>query len=205
MRNDMKTLATMVLVLGARLISSAEDSNKILFVAASVRSDPGMPPVLTLIRAEGIASGIFAKTGVSIIWHTGLAAVNRGEKPIWIDIDRDAPEAFHRGSLAYARPFEDAHVTIFWDRLTHGTGSATETGLLAHVLAHEIMHILQRTGHHSREGIMKAYWTREDIVEMVWKPLSFDPEDIRLLRLGLAARNSAAQRVLPGPGPYRLH
>jgi hypothetical protein len=199
----MKTLATSVLILGTVLNSRAEAGleNKVPVVLAYVRYNPGKPSVQTLRPAEGLASQMLAKGGVQVIWHAGRPAVKRGEAPILIDISTNTPVMFHRGALAYARPFDGAHVTVFWDRLMQGPDSAIAAGLLAHVLAHEITHILQGTNHHSREGIMKAHWTLEDILQMPWKPLSFDPEDVRLIRLGLAARSSAtgksSQRVSP--------
>jgi hypothetical protein len=125
--------------------------------------------------------------------------------PILIEITPNTPKAFHSGALAYTRPFEGAHITIFWDRLRESPDSAVTTGLLAHVLVHEITHILQGIDRHSTAGIMKAHWTTQEILQMRSKSLSFDPEDVRLIRLGLAARSSVSQGDLPGPGPHSLH
>ncbi len=191
-RNGMKTLATVMLILEAALTSRAEDTleNKAPVVLACVRYNPGEPPVQTLYRAEDLGRRIFAKAGVQVIWHCGRPPLKRVETPILIDITLNTPVMFHRGALAYTRPFEGAHITIFWDRLRRSPDLAVTTGLLAHVLVHEITHILQGTGRHSGEGIMKPHWTAEDILQMWQKPLSFDSEDVRLIRLGLAARGS---------------
>ena len=59
--------------------------------------------------------------------------------------------------------------------------------MLAHVLAHEITHILQGIKRHSKTGVMKAKWSYEDIRKMTWKPLPFAEEDIRLIHLGMEA------------------
>jgi hypothetical protein len=58
---------------------------------------------------------------------------------------------------------------------------------LAHVLAHEITHMLQGTDRHSDSGIMKARWNSEDYFEMLRTPLSFTEADVQLIRRGLEA------------------
>ena len=100
------------------------------------------------------------------------------------------------GALAYALPYEGAHVQLFYDRITEAGDSALLSRLLAHVLVHEITHILQRSSRHSTHGIMKARWDREDYVQMKLMPLPFADEDIDLIRKGLAAR---APRALVAP------
>ena len=62
--------------------------------------------------------------------------------------------------------------------------------ILAHVLVHEITHILQGIDRHSESGVMKASWTNQDYKAMAWKPLPFTPQDTRLLQLGLNGRES---------------
>jgi hypothetical protein len=64
--------------------------------------------------------------------------------------------------------------------------------LLAHVMVHEITHILERADRHSAEGLMKASWTPDDLVKMAYKPFSFDPVDVVLIREGLANRANTA-------------
>jgi hypothetical protein len=60
--------------------------------------------------------------------------------------------------------------------------------VLAHVMVHEITHILQGVSRHSESGIMKARWTNNDYQEMMFQPLPFAPEDVKLVQLGLDAR-----------------
>ena len=61
--------------------------------------------------------------------------------------------------------------------------------LLAHVLVHEIAHILEGVNTHSESGIMKALWSDEDLFEMMKKPLTFTASDIRIIRFGLEVRS----------------
>jgi len=154
-----------------------------------VQTDTG-DPRLALIRhgAQDVAAGVLAKAGVQVIWHTGAPHDEQGEPPITIEIRSHVPEPFHRGSFAYAEIFGGAHITILYERLEYKDGAHATTMLLAHVLAHEIAHILQSFDHHSQQGIMKAHWTHDDLVQMSRRPLRFDAEDVALIRDGLSHR-----------------
>ena len=57
--------------------------------------------------------------------------------------------------------------------------------LLAHVLVHEIGHILQGIDRHSGSGVMKARWSSADYHEMARLHFGFTQEDIELIRIGL--------------------
>jgi hypothetical protein len=63
--------------------------------------------------------------------------------------------------------------------------------LLAHVLVHEITHILQGVTRHSAEGVMKAQWTQEDLSSMLRKSLEFTSLDVDLIHDGMAVRDKA--------------
>jgi hypothetical protein len=60
--------------------------------------------------------------------------------------------------------------------------------LLAHVLSHEITHLLEDVNRHSSTGLMKAHWDGNDLMEMSAKPLSFGPEDVDLIHRALVQR-----------------
>src|SRR3954451_823874 len=165
-------------------------------VEVYVHTDSG-DPRLALIRhsAQTVAAGMLAKAGVQVIWRSGTAHA-KGEPPMTIDIKSDVPEAFHRGSLAYAELFGVAHITILYNRLEYRDGPHATMMLLAHVLAHEIVHVLQALDRHSERGIMKAHWRLDDFVQMSYRPLQFDAEDLALLRDGLS-RRTLAKRPQP--------
>jgi hypothetical protein len=57
--------------------------------------------------------------------------------------------------------------------------------LVGHVLAHEIVHMLQGVNLHSSSGIMKPRWDSRDYVDMQRGRLNFTEEDIRLIHSGL--------------------
>ena len=71
--------------------------------------------------------------------------------------------------------------------------------LLAHVLAHEISHILQGTDQHSARGVMKALWDINDYLRMARHPLPFTDLDIQLIYRGLGAARD--EHVADGSRP----
>jgi len=89
--------------------------------------------------------------------------------------------------LAYAFPYEGVHIEVFYDRIDYGAPDV-RTALLAHVLVHEITHILQGVSRHSDNGVMKARWDASDRAGMVRIPLAFEPQDVVLIHEGLKAR-----------------
>jgi hypothetical protein len=95
------------------------------------------------------------------------------------------------GAFAYSLPYGGRHIVVFWDRVLRKVGSSVAPILLAHVLVHEIAHILQGVSRHSKTGIMKATWGPEDYFQMRTKPLEFTDEDVALIHRGLAARSLA--------------
>jgi hypothetical protein len=50
--------------------------------------------------------------------------------------------------------------------------------VLAHVLVHEVTHILQGFPRHSESGVMKAHWDSQNFAQMTWQPLPFTDDDI---------------------------
>jgi hypothetical protein len=72
---------------------------------------------------------------------------------------------------------------VFYDRIKQKPAPGE---LLAHVMVHEITHILQGISRHSDSGVMKANWSGEDFQRMRYKVLPFAEEDVVLIHRGLA-------------------
>ena len=138
---------------------------------------------LTIGQAQEIASRMFAPAGVTINWRAGSHGCQA--QGIVVSLSTRTPENLKPGALAYALPYEGAHVQLFYDRILASGGDVLLPHLLAHVLVHEITHILQRISRHSAGGIMKARWEQDDFVQMLSKSLAFAVEDISLIRVGL--------------------
>jgi Zn-dependent protease with chaperone function len=133
--------------------------------------------------AKALAGQMFAKIGISLDWGKGEPAAE--SSPIFIELVRGTPENRMPGALAYALPYEGTHITVFYDRIEKTENPRV---LLAHVMAHEITHVLQGISRHSEAGVMKAHWAGRDFGAMWFRPLSFTAEDVDLIYLGLAKR-----------------
>ena len=97
----------------------------------------------------------------------------------------DSPFTEFPDALAYALPFEGAHIRVFYDRVLRAVEPRLQQNLLAHVLAHEVAHVLQGVSRHSEEGIMKARWGVSDYLQMNWRPMQFTPLDVELIHRGM--------------------
>ena len=146
--------------------------------------------VQPLFKAQKLASTMFTGIGIRTDWRTrGDACSQRG--PIIVNLLYDSAPSDHPDAWGYAMPYEGAHVVIFWDRIQRKMPPTKAPILLAHVLVHEITHILEGVGRHSKSGIMKAKWDENDLFQMFKKPLGFDTRDLELIRRGVAARSSS--------------
>jgi hypothetical protein len=150
-------------------------------------------PSETLMWAQSGARKMFARAGVRLDWRTNQAGSAGTHRAIIVEIISNTPAKSHPGALAYAQLYDGSYVRVFYDRIenpysTHATGM-----LLAHVLVHEITHIIEGSDRHAQEGVMKARWTHKDLVDMTWRSLPFASEDIRLLhdRLNNSGRQTA--------------
>jgi hypothetical protein len=152
---------------------------------------------LNISWAENIVSHILAGAEVRIKWQLGEPRRRERDGAIIIDVTSDTPKTLAPGALAYAQVFEGVHIKIFWDRVqnTINGGSRLRTFLLAHVMTHEIVHIIEGIDRHSETGLMKASWTKKEIEEMSVRPLSLAPEDVRLIHIGLLKQATTGLRA----------
>jgi len=135
-----------------------------------------------------LATKMFATIGIRLDWRSGEPPRTSSTRPIGVELATDTPANLLPGALGSALPFEGVHIRVFYDRIRSDV--VPRSVLLAHVLVHEIAHILQKTDQHSESGVMKAVWTHRDRVQMRIEALPFTPQDIALIRVGLASRGS---------------
>jgi hypothetical protein len=139
------------------------------------------------LRTKEIASKMFSGIGVTLDWRRSCS-----HEGILISLSsRTLPEQMPH-AFAYALPYEGKHIVIFYDRVKQASDSSRLPSLLAHVVVHEITHLLQGFDRHSFQGVMKANWDGGDYSEMTWNPLAFTAEDIDLIYRGLAGRPGRA-------------
>ncbi|HEV3332790.1 MAG TPA: hypothetical protein VG096_17505 [Bryobacteraceae bacterium] len=147
--------------------------------------DQATVPFAVRLAAQMQASRIFAEIGVPIEWHCcGDRRLSPGPL-IVVTLAADAPHSLQPAVLADALPYEGVHIRVFYDRIVRVAPASWRSTLLAHVLVHEITHVLQGVSRHSAEGIMKARWSEQDYSQMRWKPLPFTKTDIDLIARGL--------------------
>ena len=153
-----------------------------------------LPPSLnavTLFAAQAEVKEMFAAVGVKIAWRWGKiprsAADAQCRAPIAMQFEPGEPQRKDAEAVAYATPFGKSGVQIhvFPDAIIVHGGTRNDIALLAHVLAHEIGHVLERISRHSLTGIMKERFSVREICSMASHPLSFAAEDVDLIRLGL--------------------
>ena len=147
------------------------------------------------VPAKALAGLMFAKIGICLDWGKGEPAGGSSQPPIFIDLVRETPESRMPGALAYALPYEGAHITVFFDRIEKWDYPGT---MLAHVMVHEITHLLQGIGRHSDAGVMKARWLGADYHGMRIAPLPFIQEDVDLIYSGLAHRAANTGAAIAG-------
>ncbi len=145
--------------------------------------------------ATRLADGLFAAAGVRIAWRHGVPAtqVLAEERAISVRFGVNTLPSDHPGALAFALPYDGTRVRVFYDRIQQNYPEHTEV-VLAHVLAHELGHILQGIARHSKYGIMKANWDCYDYKAMLRRKMSFAPADVDLLQIGVAHRGAALNR-----------
>ena len=122
-------------------------------------------------RAKFLATKILANAGVRLEWS------NHAEGEIRIEMVAGVAR-FHPGALAYAAPFTKSgiRVRVFYDRVLETRRGIAAAEVLAHVFAHEIVHILAGTDGHSISGLMKAEWGKSDYNRNGSWPIAFHEE-----------------------------
>ncbi len=177
----------------ASVVAPAGEAVKPLERAVSVCISGG-PSAVIRTPSKAIASKMFGAIGVTLHWHEGLR--NCPLQGILLSLTDETPATLFPGALGYSLPYEGSRIRLFWDRIEEDRPQVLLAFLLAHVMVHEITHMLQGINEHSAEGIMKAHWNQDDLSCMIVKPLSFSDRDIDMIYRGLAARTARLQAAV---------
>jgi len=160
-----------------------------------------------LLAAEGEAAAILAQAGVEARWVDCPTSEGKLDKypdcpSAWQATDfvlRVLPKAMvgsHAkwqeaiGSTPECGRVGTCTSSIFFDRanrLAEGT-SATLPVLLGRAMAHEIGHLLLGANSHSRTGIMRAFWSGEELSLLARPYLLFTPEQSQRMKTRLSER-----------------
>ena len=179
----MKTtrLVAMAAVAGASLCAGQSAEVPQATVTVCMESDPHV-----LTGVQPLASEMFASIGVRIDWRDRKSCP-AGVGAIQVRLSYDPPKF---SALAFAQPYQGT-IVVFPDRVQELSRKGGPS-LVAHVLVHEITHVVEGISRHSATGIMKARWDDNDYCEMRRKPLDFAQEDVDLIYAGLKARQARA-------------
>jgi hypothetical protein len=104
-------------------------------------------------------------------------------------------------------PYEGTHIVIFYDRVQAAIAPGRVTTLLAHVMAHEVTHMLEGIPRHSAEGVLTVHQRRllPDVLETAhpgaYRANPYESETIlrdfrRYRRLSLFARRHLPQELV---------
>ena len=177
---------------------------------ANVGAQPVSPPVLILLQNDAdVSPAIVAKAqaevvrlygliGVEITWVTKVPEPGQRLRIVclvaWEPADR--PESVlaltntgqgGRGILAY----------VFWPRIVRASQrfTAAQDNLLGVVIAHELGHMLLPNQSHAKHGLMEDPWNSGHFRMASAGLLHFAGESGDLIRRGLIAEASVAQRA----------
>jgi hypothetical protein len=150
----------------------------------------------TLLEVEKETSQIFRKSGIGIDWILCRTAETIQECPNptpsspavrMVSRFQLVKDRVHRETMGYATGnFATVSVDFAQDLEKLGMGRTPE--ILAHVIAHELGHVLLPGPAHAVSGIMRANWNTTDWTLIQQKRLNFTTEQARFLRAELSDR-----------------
>ena len=136
-----------------------------------------------VIIAQQLAVRMLESVGVELIWRRGTPVPRGDAELVEAVLNETAPRDLKPNALAFATLGAPSvtRIEVFYDRVLSAGPPIATPWILAHVLVHEITHILEGVGRHSDYGIMKARWNAADFWNMR-KLLPFAPEDVVLIQ-----------------------
>lgn len=187
---------------------SAADSNALV----AVYNEAGISPK-TVVQAEKITSIVFRDAGLQIEW-VNCDSLRQTE----LDARCRVLSSRARFELHILRKSQDVspavlglafvpeagtgrHADLFYDSVVRmqAESSVDTATILGHVAAHELGHLLIGKAH-SRNGLMRANWTRVDLGDASRGLLLFSSEESKQLQRGLLlAEMEAYPRAHPSP------
>lgn len=154
----------------------------------------------TLRQAEQVASGIFARAGVTLSW----VDCAEGREP-QLDPDCRSPIGLDRLGVRIVPRIpvvegltEDATlgytigdwtaISLEWAETASANGLGAVSDLLGSAIAHEIGHVLLGPNSHSVSGLMRPRWDTKQLQSAAQHALLFVPERAATIRAEVMAR-----------------
>lgn len=159
----------------------------------------GVAPDRILCNAMAAAQRIFDQGGIATEW---VDRSSRPDRPVMLNLRiypgrvryRPDPKAFGAALLAPAEAPSDL-ADIYYGRIEdQGFTAAGVALLLAHVMAHEVGHLLLGR-EHSAIGLMRAQWSFRDMLLIRKDRLRFSQADVARLQVAVKTRSNALDVV----------
>jgi hypothetical protein len=178
-------------------------------------------PTASLSRALKEADRLFQQAGIEIQWVECAGRTRNAAKAKECDqpvgpLRLNVKISFSRGNtgpiaedtlFGMAEPYDRGGVeaTLYYDHIDTfaRSGSASQSLVLAHALAHEVGHLLLWSKSHSLGGIMKASWARRDLKTIEQGKLAFSLEEAQSLKANLLRRQMHYQLIMASDGSVR--
>ena len=154
--------------------------------ALTICMSPGSQNGNAFYVAKATVNRILADARVNLLWRSSEGSCLTPEGGIVVRVNTWTRPSEHPGALAYATPFKRTDIVLYYDRIRDVVQNKDRMGtILGHVLAHEIVHLLQGVARHSANGLMKPHWDPADFSDMQYDLILPAEEDIDLIRRGL--------------------
>ena len=186
----------------------------IIPAARSATADPETPsitvrtynlanaPAKDLVQASQVAEEIFKQAGIEVRWlscavsleeaRTNTAceeATGRHDLDVVVSTASiTRPGMATDASLGFALPLaRQSQAVVLWERSKKMAASSGVPAriILGHAMAHELGHLLLHSMEHSRTGIMKSRWGKEELRRAESGGLLFTTEQAEAMREGL--------------------
>jgi hypothetical protein len=159
----------------AGLNAQPRDCSVNVYVLTDVAT-PGASILLYGAKLKAVA--MFREIGVNIRMRDGIPAGVPSDTcgaPIMVLLENANYYPGSAEALAYATPYKESgtRIHVFLDRVLLNRKPTLANALLAHVMVHEITHVLEQVKRHSEEGVMRAHWSHEDYRRMERNPHHF--------------------------------
>ena len=178
-----KRLVALLAMAGVSLSAGQNAVAQKATVTVCMDSDPHV-----LMGVRPLASAMFASIGVRIDWRE-RDSCPVGVGAIQVRLSYDSTSMRDSKALAFTQPYAGT-IVVFLDRVQELNRDGGPS-VPAHVLVHEITHVLEGIDRHSATGIMKARWDLNDYFVMRRKTLPFAQEDVNLIYDGLKVPRGA--------------
>ena len=108
---------TILMALVAGVVAEGETSHQKVSVYVL---DNAEVPSEVRYAAQGLATQMFARIGVNVEWSLRRPTPQSSDRGIVVELTAKTPQTFPPATLAYAKPYEGVHVSIFYDRMKGG-------------------------------------------------------------------------------------